>query len=293
MSAEEEVGDNDMSEVIAPAVSRLKLGRLLRDYRVQAGLTLRQVGIDIDSSEATLSRIERGDAPSHPSLVKAMLELYEVPRDNWEGMLMLARESKAGAWRHHHRLPAHGVQALESQASLVRVCEVSLVPSLLHTTEYLAAVHARDRQLGKLVALHTSNQDRLTVARSVRMHAIIDEAVLCRPVGGVSVLVRQLVHLVELAMLPNVTVQVLPMRIGMSPALYGGFRVLGFPAGTIDDVAYVDNAAGGVQVIKKSTIASLSRQFRVLSETALPPNASVDVIAYRANNPPRDNHKSR
>jgi hypothetical protein len=175
---------------------------------------------------------------------------------------------------------------MESQAASIQACELALLPSLVHTTDYLSAVHANDPKLSHLVALHNLNQQRL-VARTVRLHAIVEESVLYRPVGGPEVLIAQLRRLREFAVLPNVTIQVLPMASGMTAGLLGSFRLLHFPADTIDDVGFVDNAIGGVQVIKKQYLAKLAAQFRHIAMISLTPRDSLNVIAHRASNLPR------
>ena len=52
-----------------------------------------------------------------------------------------------------------------------------------------------------------STRSRRSTGRS------IDEAVLCRPVGGPKAMAAQLAQLIELGSLPHVTLQVIPVRI--------------------------------------------------------------------------------
>lgn len=85
-------------------------------------------------------------------------------------------------------------------------------------------------------------------------------------------------HLIEQAALPNVTLRVLPISVGANLGMRGAFHVLTFPPGTIDDIGYVDHAAGSSQVIKPDGVKALANRFRLIGEVASPPAESVALI---------------
>lgn len=60
------------------------------------------------------------------------------------------------------------------------------------------------------------------------LRAVINEAALRREVGGRNVMHAQTQRIVDLAQLPNVTIQVLPFGVGAHPAMLGAFTALRF-----------------------------------------------------------------
>jgi transcriptional regulator with XRE-family HTH domain len=77
-------------EYSIPAIHRLQLGRALRDLRKSAGLTLDQVGPDLDLSASTLNRPENGQGRVHPLVVRGALDLFGTPFERVEEVMALA-----------------------------------------------------------------------------------------------------------------------------------------------------------------------------------------------------------
>jgi len=92
------------------------------------------------------------------------------------------------------------------------------------------------------------------------------------------VLIAQLLHIIEMTELPNVTVQVVPAETGIYRGLRGAFSLLGFPPDTIGDLGYVDHAAGSLQLVKPGQLAELSRRFRDIGKLALGEAESCDLL---------------
>lgn len=269
-----------MANIVVPALNRLKLGRMLCEFREHGGLTQDQAAADLDISDSTLSRIEKGQTAPHPLAVRAMLELYYVSRDDWDDILELAREAKRGAWWQVLGISAQAYVALESEAVAVRNFEPAFIPGLLQTEEYACEVFKLDdpRRRSRSLAIRMNRQERLRAAEPLRLHAVIDENALVRPIGTERVRRDQLLHLVDLAELLKVTVQVLPQRLGVNVGMRGAFAVLSFPPDTIEDVGYVDHAAGSLQITKRDPVQALIQQFQTLSKLALSENDSVKLI---------------
>jgi hypothetical protein len=108
------------------------------------------------------------------------------------------------------------------------------------------------------------------------MHAILDEAILRRQVGGPAVAAAQLHALAEVAARPRVTVQVLPFAAGANAGMDGKFTLLGFP----DDppVAYVEGLMGGIYLEAAEETDRFHAAWTHLISQALPPGESVQMI---------------
>ena len=77
---------------------RRQLGRYLRDLRNQARLTVRAAAVRLEWSEAKIWRIETGQTALRSLDVEAMCKIYGAPAQTAEGLMALAKETKARGW---------------------------------------------------------------------------------------------------------------------------------------------------------------------------------------------------
>ena len=111
------------------------------------------------------------------------------------------------------------------------------------------------------------------------MHAILDEQVLYRNVGGPEVMAQQMEHLVELAMMPRVSIQVIPADRPHA-GLLGAFVVAETDQPTA--IVYLDRALDG-QVVESAEVAeTIDVVFRALQMEALTGSASLDKMKEAA-----------
>ncbi len=247
---------------VVPVISRLKLGRILREWRTLAGLTLEQCEADLDLSTSTLGRVENGQQNIHPMIVKAMLELYHTPEAEWDDILELAKEAKRRTEWQNLGVAAHAYVVLESEAVAVRNFEPSFVPGLLQTDDYAREVFDLDSAVlrRRNLTIRLKRRERLSGLNALDFDAIVDETALHRPIGDRTTRREQLAHLIEVAKQPNVSVRVLPMNVGANLGMRGAFSVLAFPTDTIDDIGYVEHAAGSSQIIKPDGVRALAHR---------------------------------
>jgi transcriptional regulator with XRE-family HTH domain len=203
-------------------VRQRRVSNELRALRKKAGLTCKEVAEALGMSITKVSRMETGARGLYVDDVAALLGLYRVPARKREELLALVREGANRNWQQLQtgKLPTswQDVIRFEAEAELMYSFEPQLVPGLLQTPEYARAIIR-----GANVELTNEETDMLVSARMTRhailakpdapvLHAVIDEAVLSRPVGGPGVMRRQLQHLIASASAPNITLRVLPLR---------------------------------------------------------------------------------
>ncbi len=111
-----------------------------------------------------------------------------------------------------------------------------------------------------------------------RLWAVIDEAVIHRVVGGVSVMRGQLRHLVECAQEGRTTIQVVPYRAGAHAGTTGPFVILDYAEATDPDVVYVETLAGDIYLEDPSDVERYTIAFDRLRAAALHPDESVQLI---------------
>ncbi|MFD6663884.1 helix-turn-helix domain-containing protein [Micromonospora chalcea] len=285
-----------MAEDIGSTVPRRQLGRLLRQFRNEAGVTLDAAAEALEYSRQKIWRIECGLGAVRVLDVKAMCELYGVSAEMTEAMRGLAAETKSKGWWHAYgdAVPSwfELYVGLESAAAHLRRYDESLIPGLLQTREYALGLFHRGSRLSmeereRAVEVRMQRQALLTrrLPTPPRLEAALSEAVLRRPVGGASVMANQLSHLLETSELPNVSVRVVPLAAGPHPgAVAGSFVILDFPAtkggraAPEPSVVYSESLTGALYLDKPDELAAYESTWKGVDALALGEAESRDVI---------------
>jgi len=109
--------------------------------------------------------------------------------------------------------------------------------------------------------------------------AVIDEAVLRRPAGGPAVMRGQLEHLGELALRPNVTIQIIPFQTGGHSAAGGPFSILRFAEPDLPDVVFLEQLTSALYLDRPEAVDSYMRVMERVCMEAATPAASAEIIA--------------
>jgi transcriptional regulator with XRE-family HTH domain len=270
-----------------PTLRRRRLGAELKRCRESAGLTQENVSRHFEWHSAKVTRIETARVAVTPRDVKDLLTLYGVDDQEYRETLMaLARQSREKTWLTDYRdlmRPGNFV-GLEAEASSMRTWEPIILPGLLQTEAYMRALMRSGRSsdppqhIDRRVALRLKRQGRLTSSAPLTLAAIIDESVVRRVIGGSDVMNEQLRRLIEVAQLPNVTVQILPFDAGEHPFLGGSAALLEFRETTHPDVVYLEGLAGDLYEEQPLEVGRYRDEFARLSEMALDHRLSLKMI---------------
>ncbi|MBB2911078.1 transcriptional regulator with XRE-family HTH domain [Streptosporangium becharense] len=244
-----------------PTILRILLGAQLRRLRTAKDISREQAGYAIRASHAKISRLELGRVGFKERDVADLLTLYGVTDiEERAPLLALARQANAPGWWHKYGdlLPSwfEVYVGLEEAASVVRTYEVQFIPGLLQSPEYARAVimlvhgGASPYEVDRRVALRMARQERLTRPDAPALWAVMDEAVLRRPIGGPQVLRDQVDHLLKATELPNVSLQIMPFDRGGHAAAGGPFSILRFPERDLPDVVYMEQLTSALYVDK-------------------------------------------
>jgi len=270
-----------------PTLRRRRLGTELKRCREKAGLTQESVSRHFEWHAAKVTRIETARVAVTPRDVRDLLTLYGVEDGAYrEALVELARSSRQRTWWTDYRdiMRAGNFVGLEQEASSMRAWEPVLMPGLLQTEGYMRALLRNGRPLDtpaaidRRVTLRLKRQGRLTAANPLTLSAIVDEAVIRRTIGGPVTTDEQRHHLIDMAQLPNVTVQVVPFDAGEHPFLGGSAALLEFRETTHLDVVYLEGLAGDYYEEQPAEVARYREQFERLSAMALDPRMSVKLI---------------
>lgn len=266
------------------SIRRRILARRLRELREGARLTLDEAAPALDTSASRLSRIENGQQKADVHLVKSMLDLYDSG-DQWTAMLELAREAAKPGWYRAYGLGDNSYVGYETEATQVQEYASGFVPGLLQVADYSRALYEASplprstEERERDVKVRMIRQERLESQDDpLQFVAIIDEAVLCNPVGGRAVQRAQLAFLMTASEWPTVSLQVLRSGQGVHPALASGFLVLSFGDLGEPDMAYVEHALGATNLWKEPDVTLARLKFDRLRTLALAPGESRDLI---------------
>jgi transcriptional regulator with XRE-family HTH domain len=273
-----------LASVGNPAVLRILLGAQLRRLREAKRITLEEAGNVIRASHSKISRLESGRVAFKDRDIVDLFIHYGVTDEAQIQSLrrIAARANSRGWWNDYSDiLPSWFEEyiSLEEAAVEIRGYEVQFVPGLLQTEEYARAVtllsYSNPREIGRRVSLRMARQARLSAAEPVSLEVVLDEAVLSRPIGGPSVMKAQIAHLIEMSQRPNVTIQILPFKVGGHAAAGGPFSVLRFAEKDLSDIVYLEQLATAQYLEKRDMVAKYLAVMERLRLDAAPPDVSI------------------
>jgi len=272
-----------------PTVRRLQLGARLRNLRLAKGVTRDKAGYEIRASESKISRMELGRVSFKERDVVDLLKLYGVedPAEQ-DRLLTLAREANTPGWWHSYgdvlSTWFQNYLDLEQAAELIRTYEIQFVPGLLQTDAYARAVimlghgGATPEEIDRRADLRMARKQMLQRHESPRLWAVLDEAVLRRPIGGKEVLREQIESLLAMCEQPSVRLQVIPFESGGHAAAGGAFTILRFPYPDMPDVVYLEHLTSGLYLDKREDVDHYAAAMGRLTIEAEPPARTPELL---------------
>ncbi|MCO6005585.1 helix-turn-helix domain-containing protein [Actinoallomurus purpureus] len=276
--------------VSRPTVRRRIVGAQLRRLREAAGATRKEAAEALHATESRIGRLEQGRAGLNEDDVVALLKLYGIDdRGERDALLTVVREASRPGWlqAYSNAMPAwfRPYVDLEEAAQVIRTYEVQFIPGLLQTPEYARAVITQGMsdppadEIDRRVELRMRRQRLLYQPHPPRLWAVIDEAALWRPIGGVDVARAQLRALHEAARRENITVQVMPFRVGGHAGEAGAFTILRFPEPELPDIAYLEQLTGAMYLEKDDDMDHYTAAMERLCVQSASPEESMDLIS--------------
>ncbi|MFF0535035.1 helix-turn-helix domain-containing protein [Streptomyces coelicoflavus] len=206
------------------------VGRQLKLRREAVGMRVGDFAVAVGYGEDLVYKVEGGKRiPRREYLEKAdqVLDAGGLVAAAWEDVKRVRYPKQV---RDLAKLESRAVESLSYATHNLH--------GLVQTDEYARALLNTRRP-----ALSEGELDRAVAARMARrtifdrdpapeLSFVQEEATLRRPVGGKMVLLRQLEHLLEVARLRHVEVQVMPTSRGDHPGTGGRIQVLKFGDGT-------------------------------------------------------------
>jgi hypothetical protein len=280
-------------------VRRRWLSAELRQLR--GNRTGSEVARAIGWSATKISRAESGREGFPPAEVEKLLDFYGVDGPHRNRLLELAADATRRGWWDDYAEAVNPQYleyiGLEAEATYCRHWQTDVVPGLLQTEAYARQLGAAFRTVvptippatqDRFVEVRMRRQERLTQEPTLRLSAVIDEAVLLRGVGHRGVMRDQLSRLAAAAEQPNVTVQILPLDQEVALGGTSSFVILSFGSqeeardSSLVDVVSTENLTTRLYVEGEADIHLYRLFHEALTKTALPPDESRDLITQIA-----------
>jgi transcriptional regulator with XRE-family HTH domain len=245
----------------------------LRQHRAAAKLTQRQLAERMGYSDAMVAMVETAKRPPSERFAELCDEVFGL--DGTMKRLYIAT-----TW---NKAPEYFRPWLEEEqeATGLRSWEPMLIPGLFQTEAYARLVLAAEPGT---TSDEVDERVRGRMQRKAILHrhdpplvsALVDEAVIRRPVGDTGVIREQLSYLLEVAQHPQVTVQVVPYSAQAMCGLLGGFIIA--ERNEVPYTAYVEGQPNGRTVEDRNVIGKLLRRYDAIRAEAVPFSQSLTLI---------------
>jgi hypothetical protein len=231
--------------------------------------------------------MERGRVGLKERDVRDLLTFYGVtdPAEREQILSLVSRATTPGWWHEYGDVTPRWFEmylGLEQSASILRTYEAQFVPGLLQTPEYARDVITlgpwSPAEAERRIELRLRRQRLLTRADAPAFWAVVEETVLRRPAVSEEVLRAQVEHLVRMADLPNVTLQLVPESFGGHPVSGMPFTILRFAEPDLPDVVYLEQLTGALYLDRRNDVSHYSAALDSLCGQILTPDASRDVL---------------
>lgn len=276
----------------SPLAARRKFGNELRVLRDEKGLTLTEVAAYLNCHNSKVSRFELAKRVCSRQDFAKLMELYEVEGEKREELaeLMTRSMQRIPPWwdAHAEVISVNYAEFLAYEAEAARCCEYQplLIPALLQTEDYARAITGPGfaalgpDQVDSLVEVRIRRQDLLRDEDrgALMFEAVVTEAALRLQVGGPEVMGAQLRHLVEMTVLHNVSLRVIPFEAGENAASTGAFTLFSSGKEADGDVAFMESAEATTFRDDALALRRLNRLFRNLSGAALSEQDAVELV---------------
>jgi transcriptional regulator with XRE-family HTH domain len=243
-------------------------GRQVRKERLAAGWTLAELGQRTGYDPAHLSRIESGKRPATEIFARLCDQVFPH-RDGWFSEFYEESRTWIATPPWFRNFVSH-----EQRALTLRNWFPSLLDGLLQTEGYARVIlsvgpGATGDEVSAWLAARMKRQAILTRDAPPAAWFLVDEAALRRCVGSPEIMAAQMAHLIAVARLPNITIQVVPAIA--HAGLLGGFSLT-------ERAAYVETAVAGQVFEDPEIIATLLTRFDTLRNEALRASESLAFI---------------
>ncbi|MCW2643295.1 MAG: putative transcriptional regulator [Dactylosporangium sp.] len=254
--------------------ARQALGRRLREIRVEARLSARDLGQLMGRHPSKISRIEHGTAAPSAADIRTWCG-HCGANDQVDDLVASLRavEGMYVEWQRQEHTGMRRVQEasvpLYEQTRLFRIYEPGLIPGLFQTPAYATALMGRiiafcgiPDDLEQAVAARMDRQ-RVVHTGDHRFAVVLEEWALRARIGSAEMMAGQLGHLINAASLPSVSLGIIPMNVDRGMWASPGFWVFD------EDRVLVETPSAELTITQPREIGVYVRTFTALASRAV------------------------
>lgn len=262
-----------------PSQRQQRIGYELRKLRDTSGLTAAEAGREAGLSGAHLGHMESGRTHVPTARLRSLLRAYGVENEPLaEALIDMSEASGRGWWsdfKHDVSRNALDLAEMECMASSQGVFDMVYLPGLLQCPEYARTLlsssgRGTPESTERFLQFRLRRQEVLTGDAPPTYHAIVHEAAFHMDFVDPKVMRQQLAHLMEVARLPHVCIQVLPFKSGGFPAVGTPFTLFRTTPAELSTV-YLEHDAGSEFFADRESLGRYKVIFDRLAEVALAP----------------------
>ncbi|MEW9549879.1 Scr1 family TA system antitoxin-like transcriptional regulator [Nonomuraea sp. NPDC050783] len=248
-------------------------GQVLRKAREAAGMSQMALGELLSCSESLVGLIERGKRRPSKGFTLAAEAALGL---NGELYGLLPNTTVMSTPRWFSEWPK-----AEEKAHTIRTWQPLVIPGLLQTARYARAVlsaapGATDQWIEDAVETRLRRQAILERVLPPMYWVLIDECALLRPVGGSEVMREQLARLLKAAEQPNICIQVVPLDVGATAGVLGGFALA--KGNDMAEHVYVEDVVQGTVSPREDMVRRVNVIYDAIHKWAHPVHVSRQLI---------------
>lgn len=270
-----------------PQQAREVLGTRLREIRLDAGLTARALAQLAGWHFTKVSKLEHGARRPSPDDIRTWCR-YCQAEDQVMDLVATAGgiDAMYTEWRRQMRAGMRYFQGslhrLYEQTLLFRAYETTVIPGLLNTAGYAAAIvgfwaglMSLPADIETAVAARMERQNVLYSGKR-RFVFVIEEQALRTRVGGVEVMAGQLDQLLGLMSLPTISIGIIPDAGDRYTLAQGSFWIFD------ETRVQVETVSAGLDITQPAEISLYAQVFDLLQRSAVYGHGARELIRRAA-----------
>ncbi|WP_260327304.1 helix-turn-helix transcriptional regulator [Streptomyces sp. TLI_185] len=250
-------------------------GAVHQALREHAGMTREEFADRVRFSKHTVASVELGRRMPDPAYVEQAEGVLGNTGALRKALPTVARQPGLAAWfRRWARL--------ETTAIALCTYECRMIPGLLQTKAYVDALSADqlppldDSQIEERWVARAERQQLLRERPNTAFSFILEEQLFLRRTGGTEVMRELIDHVLEVARLRNVEIQIMPLVQESHAGLQGPMRLLETPENKW--FAYCEGQESGLLISDPKLVSVLHNRYARMRSQALTIKDSVSLL---------------
>ena len=250
-------------------------GAVHQALREHAGMTREEFADRVRFSKHTVASVELGRRMPDPAYVEQAEGVLGTTGALRKALPTVARHPGLAAWFR---------QWARWEKTAIALCtyECRMIPGLLQTEAYAQAMAVDhlppldDMQIEERWAARAERQRLLLERPNTAFSFIIEENLFLRQTGGEEVTGGLIDHVLELAKLRNVEIQIMPLVQESHTGLQGPFQLLETPDNQW--FAYLEGQESGQLIADRKVVSMLQKRYARMRSQAHPTPDSLSLL---------------